>query len=241
MTYPELQGKVAIVSGAGGSLGRAMAKRLFAEGCRLALIDRHQENLDALCKELGADNTNLLQAIVELTDAQAVERFAQQVTAYFGGIDILVNVAGGFVYSGAVQEMNMVELDQMLDINLRTTFYLSAAVVKQMIPQNRAGRIINISTRGALVGSAGMAAYGASKAGVLRLTESMAEELKETAITVNAVLPSVIDTPPNRKEMPHSDFSRWVSPESLADVIAFLASNSARDIRGASIPVYGRA
>jgi NAD(P)-dependent dehydrogenase (short-subunit alcohol dehydrogenase family) len=207
----------------------------------LALLDRHQENLDSIKKELGAEPANLLQGIVELTDSQAVERFAVQVASYFGRIDILVNVAGGFVYSGAVHEMNLTELDKMMDINLRTTFYLSAAVVRQMISQDSAGRIINISTRGALVGSAGMAAYGASKAGVLRLTESMAEELKETAITVNAVLPSIIDTPPNRKAMPQSDFSRWVSPESLADVIAFLASDSARDIRGASLPVYGRA
>jgi NAD(P)-dependent dehydrogenase (short-subunit alcohol dehydrogenase family) len=238
--YSELQNRVAIVSGAGGNLGKAVVTRLFAEGCRIAPIDRHQENLNALCAALKATPENLFPGSVDLTRYEAVAEFVDSVVAHFGRIDILANLAGGFVFSGATHEMDLGDLDRMVEINLKTAFLLSAAVAKRMVAQGGSGRIVNIGTRGALKGEAGMSAYAASKAGVLRLTESMAAELLPLGITVNAVLPSVIDTPQNRAAMPQSDFSKWVAPESLADAIAFLVSDAARDISGAAIPVYGR-
>jgi NAD(P)-dependent dehydrogenase (short-subunit alcohol dehydrogenase family) len=170
-----------------------------------------------------------------------VEVFLERTIQTFERIDILVHIAGGFVYSGPIQEMNPEDMDTMFNVNVKPTLLLNQAVARRMLAAQSPGRIINIAARAALSGPANMAAYSASKAAVLRLTESLAAELLEQHITVNAVLPSTIDTPQNRLAMPDADFSRWVAPESLADVIAFLASDSARDISGAAIPVYGRA
>ncbi|HZO91559.1 MAG TPA: SDR family NAD(P)-dependent oxidoreductase [Chthonomonadaceae bacterium] len=239
--YPELSGKVAIISGAGGSLGRAVARRLHAENVRLALIDQREEALRKVSAELGLQQGSVLIGALDLTQKAAVDAFVAQAAATFGRIDILANIAGGFAFSGPVHEMDMGDLDAMLSINTKTAFLLSAAVARAMVGAKTKGRIINVGARAALSGPAGIAAYSASKAAVLRLTESMAAELLEHGITVNAVLPSVIDTPANRQAMADADFSKWVAPESLADVIAFLASDSARDISGASLPVYGRA
>jgi NAD(P)-dependent dehydrogenase (short-subunit alcohol dehydrogenase family) len=128
----------------------------------------------------------------------------------------------------------------MMNINLKSTFLCSKAVLPQMIKQNY-GKIINISSRPALKGSAGVGAYAASKAGVLNLTETIAEEVKDYDINVNAILPSTIDTPANRKAMPDADFSKWVKPEEIARVIIFLSSDESKPISGAGIPVYGKA
>jgi|SRR5579884_3497815 len=240
MMYPELSGKVAVISGAGGNLGRAVARRLRAENARLALIDINEQALQAFVQEQGWPQETVLIGAVDLTRKDEVDRFIERVTATFEAIDILVNVAGGFK-TGLSYEMEERDWDFLMNLNARSAFLLSAAVVRTMLEKNRQGRIINIAARAALAGSAGLSAYSASKAAVLRLTESMAAELLEHGITVNAVLPSIIDTPQNRQAMPNADYIKWVAPESLADVIAFLASESARDISGAGIPVYGRA
>jgi NAD(P)-dependent dehydrogenase (short-subunit alcohol dehydrogenase family) len=239
--YSELDGKVAVISGAGGSLGSAVARRLGAEKMRLALIDREEVALNRVSQELGADANSILTLAIDLTRKADVDRCVEQIVTMFGHIDVLANVAGGFTFSGPVYEANADDLDAMFTVNVKTAFLLSAAVTRRMVEQGTKGRIINIGARAALSGAAGIAAYSASKAAVLRLTESMAAELLEKGITVNAVLPSTIDTPPNRRAMPDADFSKWVSTDSLAGVIAFLASDEARDISGAAIPVYGRA
>jgi len=236
----ELKDKVAIISGAGGALGSVVAQRLHHSGAKLALIDRNEENLQKIVQEHGIPNGESLLGAVDLTQSAEIAAFMEQVVAQFGKVDVLVNVAGGFVYSGAVHEMKFEDWDAMLTINAKTAFLLSAIVAKQMVTQGSGGRIVMVGARAALKGDAGLSAYCASKAAVLRLTESMAAELLEHHITVNAVLPSTIDTPANRKSMPDADFEKWVKPESLADVIAFLASEAARDISGAAIPVYGR-
>lgn len=238
--YPELNGKVAIISGAGGTLGAAVAKRLNAEGVRLALSDRREEALRPFTTDGSFPSTTLLET-VDLTAPQEVENAVAKVVEKLSSVDILVNVAGAFTFSGPVHEMNPDDFDKMFAINVKTALLLSAAVAKRMVAADTQGRLINVGARAALTGVAGMSAYCASKSAVLRLTESMAAELLEHGITVNAVLPSTIDTPPNRKAMPDADFRKWVAPESLADVIAFLASDAARDISGAAIPVYGRA
>ncbi len=233
--YSEINGKLAVVTGAGGSLGAAVARRLHQDGVRLALLDRSEEPLQRLTAELGG-----FYQTVDLTDSVAIETAVTSIVEGLGGIDILVNVAGAFVFSGPVHAMNPTDLDSMLNVNVKTAFLLSAAVAKYMVALGKPGRIINVGARAGLAGVANMAAYSASKAAVLNLTESMAAELHDRNITVNAVLPSTIDTPANRKSMPDADPSKWVTPGSIADVIAFLASDSARDISGALIPVYGK-
>ncbi|HVO43277.1 MAG TPA: SDR family NAD(P)-dependent oxidoreductase [Aggregatilineales bacterium] len=239
MVFPELNGKVAVISGAGGALGFVVAQRLHAEGCQLALAER---KADVLRQRLAAQGiADALIGPVDLTRKDAVDPFIDRVAAHFGQIDILVNVAGGYKAGQPVHEMDEAVWDSMLDINARTTFLMSAAAARQMVAKGNPGRIINVGSRAALKGDANSAAYSASKAIVLRLTESMSAELLPHGITVNAVLPSTIDTPTNRSDMPRADFSKWITPESLAGVIAFLASDGAKDISGAAIPVYGRA
>lgn len=237
----ELTGKVAVVSGAAGALGRAVARRLQQEQVRFALIDRNEAALNGLCQELGLTEETALIGVVDLTQKEAVDAFVARVVATFGSVDLLANIAGGFVFSGPVHKMNVADLDSMFSINVKTAFLLSAAVARQMVTAGTRGHIVNVSARAALTGQAGMAAYCASKAAILRLTESMALELKKNGITVNTVLPSTMDTPANRASMPDADFSKWVTPDSLADIITMLCSGTTRDISGAAIPVYGRA
>jgi len=231
-----------VISGAGGNLGIAVIKRLQAEGASLALIDH---SLDGLRKRLGEQGLNpdslIIVGGIDLTKKDQVDQAVAQISADGAPIDILINIAGGFRAEGAVHESTETLWDYLMDLNGKSAYLLSAAVAPVMIGGGRGGRIVNVGSRAALSGVAGIAIYSASKSSVLRLTEAMAEELKPFQITVNAVLPSVIDTPQNRSANPAEDYTKWVSPESLADVIAFLISDAARDISGALIPVYGRA
>jgi NAD(P)-dependent dehydrogenase (short-subunit alcohol dehydrogenase family) len=239
--YPELKDKVAVVSGAGGNLGLAVVKRLHAEGVRMALIDRDEQRMRQRVQENGLPEDDFIYGTVDLTQKSHVDPFIDRVTASMGRIDILLNIAGGYRSDGAVHETDESTWDYLMALNAKTAFMLSAAVTRAMIALGTQGRIITVASRAGVVGLAGIAAYSASKAAAIRLTESMAAELLDLGITVNAVLPSVIDTPQNRQARPDADNSKWVEPESIADVIAFLASDQARDISGASIPVYGRA
>jgi NAD(P)-dependent dehydrogenase (short-subunit alcohol dehydrogenase family) len=168
-----------------------------------------------------------------------VTKLVQKTQGRFRRIDVLVNIVGGFVYS-KIQDTDEKTWDRMMNMNLKSTFLCSKAVLPQMIKQNY-GRIINISSRPALKGSAGVGAYSASKAGVLNLTETIADEVKDYDINVNAILPSTIDTPANRRDMPRADFTKWVKPEEIARVMVFLVSDDSKPISGAGIPVYGKA
>jgi NAD(P)-dependent dehydrogenase (short-subunit alcohol dehydrogenase family) len=165
-----------------------------------------------------------------------VEAMVEEAAERLGRIDVLANVAGGYRAGTAVHETPLETWDFMLNLNARTAFSVSRAVIPHMLQQG-AGKIIHVSARAGQQGSAKMAAYSASKSAVLRLTESMAAELKRQDINVNCVLPSTIDTPQNREAMPNADYSRWVKPEAIADVIMFLASDAARAVHGAAIPV----
>lgn len=240
--YPELNGKIAVISGAGGNLGMALIRRFSAEGVRLALVDLKEDTLRVRLREAGLDDNQMIIGAIDLTQKKAaVDEFVDHVMGHYGRVDILVNVAGGFRSTGAVHESDEEIWDFMMNMNAKTAFLLSAAVARTMVQGRHAGRIVNIAARAGVAGVPGIAPYSASKSAVLRLTEAMAAELAQHSINVNAVMPSVIDTPQNRKSDPAADYSRWVTPESLADVIAFLASDAARDISGAAIPVYGRA
>jgi NAD(P)-dependent dehydrogenase (short-subunit alcohol dehydrogenase family) len=217
-----------IVTGGFGVLGQAVAQAFAAQGDRVARIDYAPEARTPLLGALDIGG-------VDLTDATSTQNALAQVTAAHGGIDVLVNVAGGFVWE-TLESGSLATFAKMHAINL-----LTAATITQLaLPElktSQAGRIINIGAGGAVKAATGMGAYAASKSGVHRFTEALADELTGTSVTANAILPSIIDTPTNRADMPESDFSTWVTPEAAAKVIVLLASPDAGAISGALIPV----
>ena len=235
---PDFQDQVVMVTGAAGHLGQAVARRFESSGAKLVLIDRAPDRLPRLFPEMVYSPDHYLAVSVDLLDPQAVEEMAQQIARLFGRVDVLANVAGGFRSGTPVHETSGETWNLMMDLNARSVLHTSRAVVPLMQKQGR-GKIINVAGRAALAGNARMGAYSASKSAVIRLTESMSAELKRDSIHVNCVLPGTIDTPPNREAMPNADRSRWVAPEAIADVILFLASEAARAVHGAAIPVYG--
>ena len=221
--------RVIAVTGGHGVLGRAVVEAAVADGLQVAVIDHaagHPVPEGVL--ELGG---------VDLTDAEAARRAVDAVGERFGRLDALLNVAGGFVW----QTTDDAEpaWDRMHALNLKTALNASRAALP-WLKQSDEGRIVNVGAHGALKAAAGMGAYAASKAGVHRLTESLAEELKATSVTVNAVLPSILDTAQNRADMPDADPAKWVRPADLARVMLFLASPESRAVTGALIPVVGR-
>ncbi|MGF6275818.1 NAD(P)-dependent dehydrogenase (short-subunit alcohol dehydrogenase family) [Massilia sp. UYP11] len=227
-----LDTRIIVITGGFGTLGRAVAQRLHADGARVALLDRAavpSSGLPAVALALGG---------VELADEQACQAAYGQVREALGGIDGIVNVAGGFTWE-TVEGGALASWDRMYDTNLRTAVASCRAALPHLLARG-AGRIVNVGAAAAHKAGMGMGAYAASKAGVARLTEALAEELKDRGITVNAVLPSIIDTPANRADMPDADASRWVAPSQLAAVVAFLLSGDASALTGACIPVNGR-
>lgn len=235
----DFTGKVVFVSGAAGNLGQAVARAFHRAGARLALADRSAERLAAAFPELGFSAEHLLLAPLDLNDPAAVQQAVGSIVERFGRIDVLANLAGGYRAGKPLHEEELGTFDFMVTLNARLPWILSQAVIPTMLAQ-KSGKIIHISARAGLSGSANSAAYSASKAALIRLVESMAAELKNEGINVNCLLPSIIDTPENRGAMPKADPSRWVSPDSLAEVVLFLASEAARDLHGVALPVYGR-
>ena len=224
-------GETCLITGAAGNLGRAVAQAFATEGASLILMDLHEEHLRSA---YGGEAEGKRFALADLRDAQSVVRALPAGAR----IDVLCNIAGGFRMGQPVHETSDDTWDLMLGLNAKSVINCARAVVPGMLAAGR-GRIINIGAMAGLSGKANMGAYVASKAAVIRLTESMAAELREKGINVNCVLPSTIDTPQNRKDMPKADPRRWVAPEALADVVLFLASDAARAIHGAAIPVTG--
>jgi NAD(P)-dependent dehydrogenase (short-subunit alcohol dehydrogenase family) len=228
---------VVMVTGAAGNLGTATVNAFVAAGADVVMVDRRLEALQAAFPALSESERHLF-AAVDLRDAGAVEGLAYEVIQQFERIDVLANIAGGFRMGSPVHETPPETWDFMLDLNARTVLNMARAVIPHMLGQGH-GRVINIGARAALEGKARMAAYTASKSAVLRLTESMAAELKAKGINVNCIMPGTIDTPENREAMPQANHDRWVPPEAIADVILFLASDAARALHGACLPVYG--
>jgi NAD(P)-dependent dehydrogenase (short-subunit alcohol dehydrogenase family) len=228
--------RVVVVTGGFGTLGRAVG-RVFAEnGWKVALLDKAPAPADAGSETLHAA---WWCGGIELTDLAAARSAMSEVAEQLGKLDALVNVAGGFRWE-TLADGSLDTWDLMYQMNVRTAATASKAALDYLAGDGEGGRIINIGAGAALKAGAGMGAYTASKSGVMRLTEALAEELKARSITVNAILPGIIDTPQNRKDMPDADFSRWVQPEEIANVILFLASGAASGVTGALIPVTGR-
>ena len=221
--------RVIAITGGHGVLGRAVVEAALADGLKVAVIDHASgQSAPEGVLELGG---------VDLTDAASAKKAIDAVVAHFGRLDALLNIAGGFVWQ--TTDDADPAWAKMFALNLTTALNASRAALPHL-KASPEGRIVNVGANAALKSAAGMGAYAASKAGVHRLTESLAEEVKETSVTVNAVLPSILDTAQNRKDMPDADPAKWVAPADLARVMLFLASPDSRAITGALLPVTGK-
>ena len=220
----DFDGKRVAVTGAAGVAGRAVAEAFHAAGATVVGID------------IVAHQAPWRTCVADLMDAAA----AKAALAEAGAIDVLANIAGGFAMGDAIAETSDETWDHMMNLNARTAFNACRAAVPGMAARG-GGKIVNVGARGALRGAAAMGAYIASKSVVIRLTETLSEEVKHQGINVNCILPSIIDTPRNRADMPKARFEHWVAPAQIAAVVLFLASPAANAIHGAALPVEGLA
>ena len=227
--------RTVIVTGAAGNLGRAVAGAFANLGANLVLVDLKRESLE---KAFGAETERRTFAPANLLEMAGATGIAQAALARFGRIDALCNIAGGFRMGERVHETSDENWNFLFDINSRTLLHAVRAVVPHMLTAG-GGKIVNVGAFAAQKGAAGMGAYTASKATVIRMTEAMAAELRDKNINVNCVLPTIIDTPENRGAMPKADPAKWVAAADLASVIVFLASDAARAVHGAAVPVTG--
>jgi NAD(P)-dependent dehydrogenase (short-subunit alcohol dehydrogenase family) len=241
MPFADLTGRIAIVTGGAGALGRATNRALLDAGATVITTDTHAHGMHDLAAsfpdDLRARFTTVEADVATEEGAAAVVRRA---TEAYGGLDILVNIVGGYAGGPHIAETDLATWQQQITLNATTAFLMARAAIPAMQPGAR-GRIINVSSRVARTSPAGLGAYAVSKAAVITLTEVLANEVRDSGITVNAIMPSVIDTPANRRDMPDADFAAWVRPEQIGAVIRFLASDESGIISGAAIPVYGRA
>ncbi len=228
-----MKDKCVIVTGAFGVLGQAVARALARAQARVAAVDLADQARGDLAEALG--DRALMLGGCDLTDPAGASRAAQTALARFGRLDALINITGGFAWE-TLEGGDPATWDRMYAMNLVTCANMCRAAVPALVESG--GRIVNVGAGGAVKAAAGMGAYAAAKSGVHRLTEALAEELKGK-VGVNAVLPSIIDTPANRRDMPTADVSKWVAPDDLAAVILFLASDAARAVTGALLPVSG--
>lgn len=235
----DFSNRVVVITGAAGNLGVVTAHAFQAAGASLVLVDRSPDRLQKLFPEFVAAPPHFLATSVDLGDVAAVEGMVKETVHRLGKIDVLVNTAGGYRAGTPLHETPLEDWDFLLNLNARSVLIACRSVIPSMLQQG-SGKIINISSRAAILGEANAAAYSVSKTAVVRLTESMAAELKAHDINVNCILPGMIDTPPNRQAMPDADYRQWVAPEALAEVLLFLASDAARAIHGAALPVFGK-
>ncbi len=236
----DVSGKVILVAGGTGGLGRFVSLAFLAEGAAVAVSYRNPGEFAALQQSAGSAAASLTGHRVDVTDESAVAEVVAQILAAHNRLDALANTIGG--YAGGIPFWNLdsATLDRMLSLNLRAGYVLAHAALVPMRRQG-SGSIVNVNAKAALDHAAGAAAYAASKAASLALFDSLAADLRGSAIRVNSILPSIIDTPANRNAMPSADFAAWPKPDDIARVILFLASDASRVIHGAAIPVYGTA
>jgi len=242
-TAYDFSGRVALVTGATGGLGPAVVHAFIEAGAVVVGISsRMDAEREGAIRSLldSTGNTRLSLVALDATNEASVAQVVADTRAAQGHLDLLVNGIGGFHGGEPVTQTPLETWEHMLALNLRPTFLFSKYAARAMADQNW-GRIINLSSRAARSGRKNAAAYATAKSAVVTLTEAQADELRDVGVTVNAILPSIIDTPANRTAMPAADTSRWPTAEQVARVVLFLASDDAGLISGASIPVYGRA
>src|SRR5262245_4764526 len=227
-----MQGKVVIVTGANGGLGTHVAQAFLSAGAGVA-------GVSSSIKQSDFPSANVFAVPTELTNSQSATTMVNSVVQKFGRVDALIHLVGGFAGGKPVHETDDATVEKMLDMNFLSAFWVLKAVVPHM-RKGGGGRIVGIGSKAAVEPAAGIAAYSASKSALITLLRTVALENKDAGITANVVLPSTIDTPTNRKAMPKADFSKWVNPEKLASLIVWLAGDTASEVSGAVIPVYGR-
>jgi NAD(P)-dependent dehydrogenase (short-subunit alcohol dehydrogenase family) len=235
-----LLSRTVIISGATGGLGPAVAKAMLDDGAAVVAVARDRAELDALQATLAAPEGRWLSIAADLTDAAGTAAVVDEAISRFGGVDIVIAVAGGWRGGKPVAETDLAILDWLWKINVVTAFNICRAALPHLSARGW-GRIITIGSRSAVAGQARSGAYAASKAAVVALTQSIAAEVRGAGVTANVILPSTIDTPANRASAPDADLTKWVTPEQIAAAVRFLCSEDASAINGAAIPVYGRA
>lgn len=228
--------KVVVITGAAGGLGTSIASHFRQQGAKLALVDYS----DALLQKSFPESDSEVELLVtcDLTSRESTAQAFAGILKRFGRVDVLANIAGGFTMGEAVHETSDKTWDFLFNLNTRSIINTAAAAVPAMLKQG-GGKIVNVSAVSSQKGVRQQGAYIASKSAVQRLTESMADELRAQNINVNSIMPSIIDTPANRQAMPDADYSKWVKPEHLANVVGFLASDASVAIHGAGVPVVG--
>ena len=234
----KFENQVILITGATGNLGRALVDALADSGSKLALFDHLEGRLSEMYSDLEGKIRLLYVENIDLSEQEAARRGIDQVIDRFGRIDIVINAAGGYAGGDPVDQTSVELWDRMMGLNARSVFLVSRMVIPLMRSQ-RSGSIVNVAARPGVKGQKNAAAYSVSKSAVLRLTESISAEVKQDGIRVNAIIPGTMDTPENRRAMPGANHARWVEPAAVADAILFLASEQARGICGASIPVLG--
>ncbi len=230
--------KVAFITGGTGALGKKVAEAFYAEGANIVVTYIVEEEIRAFPSSLKNDSKRVLLLRTDVTREEDVQVAFDQTTKAFGRLDYLLNIVGGYMGKTPISEHSLRDWDRLMDMNLKSAFLCSRSALRIMEKEGR-GRIVSISAMAGLNPSSGRGAYGVSKAGVAVLTEIIADEIKGSGITANAIAPSIIATEANMKSSPGEDFSKWVKPEEIADLILFLCSEAARSINGAVIKVLG--
>jgi len=232
------RGKVALIAGGTGGLGRAVSLAFLEESARVIVTYRTRSEFDSLVQDAGLHGAALTGLQLDVTDEASTLQAIAQLAADAGRIDILVNAVGGYAGGTDLWSTPPEVFERMIALNLRSGFSLCRAVVPIMLRQG-SGWIVNVASRAAFDHAAGASAYASTKAAAIAMMDSLAADLRGKGVRVNSVVPSIIDTPANRRDMPNANFAQWPKPEDIAKVILFLASEDARLIHGASIPVYG--
>jgi NAD(P)-dependent dehydrogenase (short-subunit alcohol dehydrogenase family) len=236
---PSLQGRLIVVTGGTGELGQHVCLDLHARGARIAMTFLSEQQMQAFAARHPEAAQGIRFLRVDARDGDKVRRAMDELSASEGAPHGLVNLIGGYSHGPPVLDSELDDFQRMMDLNFAPTYHFCRSVVPRMVEAGR-GHVVNVGARAGLSASANHAAYSIAKSAVIRLTEALGEEVKHHNVNVNCVLPSVIDTTVNRRDLPAEDFSHWVAPADLAQVIAFLLSDASRPIHGAAIPVYGR-
>ena len=227
--------KIVLVAGGTGGLGRAVTLAFLQEGAQVIVTYVVPAELESLRQATGVSFGS---QFLDVTDEAATRKMVEGIVGKHGRLDIMVNTIGGYVGGKALWETELATFQKMMALNVNAGFALAKAVVPAMLRQ-KSGAIVNIAAKAAFDHAAGAAAYAASKSAALAMIDCLAQDLKGTGVRANSVLPSIIDTEPNRRAMPDADFSKWPKPEEIAKVILFLCSDDASLMHGAAVPVYG--
>lgn len=233
-----LRNRVVLIGGATGALGSAVTREFAKTEARLALTSTSAEDLDELAGDLGVPDERIFVSTVDGTDPESVDGLVSRIVEHFDGLHVLLNTIGGWGGGKTVAETPVDQWEWMLKLNLRSAFLLSRAVLPHMLDAGW-GRIVHTGSKTAVEPRSKEVGYAVAKMGVVTLTEVIAREIKGSGVTANVVLPSMIDTPANRKMMSSADYSKWVPPEHIAATMRFLCSDGAASISGDRVPIYG--